>query len=175
MQRNTFETILGAGVLVSAIGFGTLLYKSNVSTSTDTYPLFANFDRVDGIRKGSEVKTAGITVGTVTESALDPKTYLARIKIELDKSIQLPSDSSLEITQEGLFGKRYLSLTLGSDDHIIAPNGNISFTQAGADLMQLLNKFMFSQKPEEDDRHSQNNQNATTPNTTTPAHANDVP
>lgn len=169
MQRSTFETILGAGVLTAAIGFGTLLYKNNTSTSPDTYPLYANFDRVDGIRKGSEVKIAGITMGKVIESALDPKTYLARVKIELDKKIQLPSDSSLEITQEGLFGKRYLSLTLGSDDHIIEPNGNISFTQAGADLMQLLNKFMFSQKPE-DDKNNQNQQNATTP-----THANDTP
>lgn len=169
MQRSTFETILGAGVLFTAIGFGTLLYKGNITTSPDTYPLFANFDRIDGIRKGSEVRIAGITIGKVAESDLDPKTYLARVKIELDKKIQLPSDSSLEITQEGLFGKRYLALTLGSDDHIIAPNGNISFTQAGADLMQLLSKFMFSQKPE-DDKHTQNQQN-----NTTPTHANDTP
>lgn len=173
MQRSTFETILGAGVLVTAIGFGTLIYKGSVTTPPDTYPLFANFDRVDGIRKGSEVKIAGITMGKVTESELDSKTYLARIKIELDKKIQLPSDSSLEITQEGLFGKRYLSLTLGSDDHIIAPNGNISFTQAGADLMQLLSKFMFSQKPE-DDKHNQSHQNTTTQNNM-PNNTNDTP
>lgn len=148
MQRNTFETILGAIVLAGTIGFGFTLYKSKASQSDDTYNLSAHFTRIDGIKKGTEVKVSGITVGKVLDSELDPKTFLAKLKIELDKKIQLPTDSALEITQDGLFGKKYLALSIGSDPDLIKPEGNIQFTQAGADLMQLLNKFMFSKADE---------------------------
>lgn len=146
MRRSVIETILGAVVLGAAALFGVVLYNQSKTISADTYALFAKFDRVDGVRKGSEVRISGIPVGQVVESQLDNESMLAKIKLELDKKIKLPTDSALEIASDGLFGKKYLALTLGSDEDYLQNGSEITYTQAGADLMQLVSKFMFSDK-----------------------------
>ncbi|MDP3532322.1 MAG: hypothetical protein Q8S31_03430 [Alphaproteobacteria bacterium] len=51
---------------------------------------------------------------------------------------------------------------MDSENQLIGPNGNITFTQVGAYLMQLLNKFMFPQKP--DEKKEGQKQNVTTEN-----------
>lgn len=156
MRRSVVETILGAVVLGAAALFGVVLYNQSNVISTDTYPLFAKFDRVDGVRKGSEVRISGIPVGKVVESQLDQDSLLAKIKLELDRNIQLPADSSLEITTDGLFGKKYLAITIGSDEEYLQQGAEIAYTQAGADLMQLVSKFMFSDKAANAGETSQN-------------------
>jgi phospholipid/cholesterol/gamma-HCH transport system substrate-binding protein len=146
MQRNMIETILGALVLVVAFIFLYTIYTSSSFKATKGYHVYAKFDRVDGIRKGTDVKISGIKVGSVVESDLDHKSFLARLKINLDKDITLPTDSSAEISSDGLLGRKYLALSPGADDETIPPEGDIQFTQSGVDLMDMIGKFMFSGK-----------------------------
>lgn len=156
MRRSAIETILGAVVLGAAALFAVVLYNQTSKIPHATYALFAKFDRIDGVRQGSEVRVSGIPVGKVVASELDDQSFLARVKLELDQKIKLPTDSALEITSDGLFGKKYLSLTIGSDEDYIQNGGEITYTQAGADLMQLVSKFMFSDKATGDSHNAEN-------------------
>jgi phospholipid/cholesterol/gamma-HCH transport system substrate-binding protein len=44
----------------------------------DTYPLTASFRSVEGITVGTDVRLAGVKVGTVTGLTLNPQTFLCR-------------------------------------------------------------------------------------------------
>ncbi|MGL5012659.1 MAG: MlaD family protein, partial [Paracoccaceae bacterium] len=76
MAENTSEVVAGAGVLAVAIGF--LVYagqSTGFSGGADTYPLTASFRAVDGITVGTDVRLAGVKVGTITSLDLNPTTF----------------------------------------------------------------------------------------------------
>ena len=77
MKDNLVETLVGAAVLVVAGLFVIYGYSVTESDSADGYNLTAQFDRVDGLTVGSDVRMSGIKIGTVTQLALDPQSYYA--------------------------------------------------------------------------------------------------
>ena len=100
------------------------------STGSAGYDLTARFDHIDGLTLGSDVKIAGVKVGSVTEQSIDPKTFQAIVGVRIDGAIKLPKDSSAEIVSDGLLGGKYLSLTPGGEDDNLKPGGRISITQS---------------------------------------------
>jgi len=144
MRRNVIETVMGAVVLVAAGMFLYFAYSGSRVRTVGGYELIARFERVDGIAAGSDVRISGIKVGTVTDNSLDPKTYLAVVKMSIRPTIQLPTDTAAEIATEGLLGGRYLSLVPGADDEMMKPGSVIKFTQSPVDIATLLGKFVFS-------------------------------
>ncbi len=144
MEKNLVETLLGAVVLVVAGLFLSFAYTSTSLTTSGGYDLLARFERIDGINVGSDVKLSGIKVGTVVEQKLDPDTFMAVIRMNIDPAVKLPTDTVAQITSEGLLGGQYLALVPGGDDRNIGPGGEIKYTQAPINLMALLGKFIFS-------------------------------
>jgi len=104
----------------------------------------AKFERVDGIREGGDVRMSGIKVGTIVSEALDPKTFMAIIKMSIDPSIKLPVDTIATITSTGLLGENYLALVPGNDEEFIKPGGAIDHTEAPINIFSLINKFVGS-------------------------------
>ena len=66
MKDNLVETLVGAAVLVVAAMFVIYGYSVTEADSGDGYSLNAQFDRVDGLTIGSDVRMSGIKIGTVT-------------------------------------------------------------------------------------------------------------
>jgi phospholipid/cholesterol/gamma-HCH transport system substrate-binding protein len=62
----------------------------------------------------------------------------------VQNDIKLPTDSSAEITSDGLLGGKYLSVAPGGAEKMLADNGAITITQGSVSLEQLLGKFIFS-------------------------------
>ncbi len=143
MKTNFFEAFVGAIVLVIAAIF--LVYTFNTANirPIDGYKLFAEFDRVDGLSAGSDVRMSGIKIGTVLELKLNPETYGALISLELNKDIKLPLDSSAQIISDGFLGSKFLALIPGSDIEYIDPGGKIEFTQSPLILENVLGQFLF--------------------------------
>ncbi len=156
MRRNLIETILGGVVLVVAGLFLAFAYKSTGIHAVSGYELFAKFDRIDGLKDGGDVRMSGIKVGTVIGQSLDPKTYLAVVRLSVDPSIRLPLDSAAEIVSDGLLGGKYMSLVPGAEEKMIEPGGEIKFTQSPLNLESLISQFMFSSpdkdKPDKDEK-----------------------
>ena len=73
------------------------------------YEIKAKFDRVDGILAGSDVRMSGIKIGTVTSSALDPKTYFANVSMNIRSDIKIPEDTSIAVSSDGLLGDYFLA------------------------------------------------------------------
>lgn len=143
--RGTAEVITGAAVLLTAASFlGFAIANSGRSAGTGGYSLSAKFDHIDGLAVGADVRVAGVKVGTVSDERIDPQTYLAIVNLKLRDDIQLPKDTSAEITSESLLGGKYLTLTPGGDSVMLKPGQVITITQSAVSLEQLLGKFIFS-------------------------------
>ena len=143
-QRNITELLAGGVVL--AVAFGFLVYAvANTGRSTGSgYTLSANFERIDGLNPGSDVRLAGVKIGRITTARIDPKTYQAQIQFTVQSDIKLPQDSSAEISSDGLLGGKVLSLVPGGDDKMLGDGGRLQITQSAVSLEQLLGKFIFN-------------------------------
>ena len=104
----------------------------------------ATFSDVTGLLPGNDVRIAGVKVGTVTDSRIDPQTFAAELTLRVDRSLKLPSDTSAEITSEGLLGGKYVSLVPGGSEKLLADGGKIQETQGSVSLESLLGRFIFS-------------------------------
>ena len=116
MRGNVIETVMGAVVLVVAALFLFFAYNTSQLRSVQGYELTANFEHIDGIRDGSDVRISGIKVGSVLGTTLDPKTFLATVRMSVEPSVKLPDDSVAEIISSGLLGDKYMSLVPGGSD-----------------------------------------------------------
>jgi phospholipid/cholesterol/gamma-HCH transport system substrate-binding protein len=145
MSGNVIETVMGAVVLVIAALFLFFAYTTSQVGAVGGYPVTAQFERIDGIRDGSDVRIAGVKVGSVVSESLDPKTYLATVKMSIDTEYKLPDDTVAEIISSSLLGDKYMSLVPGGSDKDIAPGGQIKYTQAPVSLENLIGQMIFSQ------------------------------
>jgi phospholipid/cholesterol/gamma-HCH transport system substrate-binding protein len=144
MRGNVIETVMGAVVLVVAAVFLFFAYSTSQFRSVSGYEVGANFERIDGVKEGSDVRIGGIKVGSIVSARLDPKTFLADVRISVEPSIKLPDDTVAEIVSAGLLGDKYLSLVPGGSDKDIPPGGRIKYTQSAVSLEHLIGQMMFS-------------------------------
>jgi phospholipid/cholesterol/gamma-HCH transport system substrate-binding protein len=144
MRGNMIETVMGAVVILVAALFLVFAYKTSQLRSVSGYQVTADFARVDGIRQGSDVRISGIKIGSVVGEDLDPKTFLANVRMSIDPAVQLPADTVAEITSAGLLGDKYMSLVPGGSEKVIPPGGRITYTQSSVSLENLIGQMMFS-------------------------------
>jgi phospholipid/cholesterol/gamma-HCH transport system substrate-binding protein len=143
-SRNVAEMLTGAVVLLITAGFLAYAVAHSGRSSVSGYPLIARFDHIDGLTVGSDVRMAGVKVGTIADARIDQESYLAVVTLTVQDRLQLPKDSSAEVTSDGLLGGKFLSLTPGGDSTMLEPGGTITITQSSVSLEQLLGKFIFS-------------------------------
>lgn len=143
MKRNLIETLMGAVVLIVAVFFVFTTYQNSGIKKDYGYQLSANFDKVDGITTGSDVRLGGIKIGTVIGAELDPKTYRARVRFGIRKDIQLPTDTTAEIVSDGLLGGKYVNIVPGAETDMLKDGGEIEYTQSSVNLEQLIGKIAF--------------------------------
>jgi len=142
-RTNAVETLTGAVIIVLAAGFLAYAVAHYGRSVGSGYTLHATFDSIDGLGVGSDVKMAGVKVGSVTATGIDPKTFQATVSLAVEEAIKLPKDSSASVVSEGLLGGKYLLLAPGGDAAMIPPGGQIDITQSSINIEQLLGKFVF--------------------------------
>ncbi|HUD50864.1 outer membrane lipid asymmetry maintenance protein MlaD [Parvibaculum sp.] len=144
MQSNLVETLIGAIVVVIAGVFLFYGYSTSGMRSANGYHVKAEFDRIDGLANGSDVRLSGIKIGTVVSQTLDPSNYQAIVTLSLAPDVKIPDDSSAKITSEGLLGSNYIAVTPGGSEDYLKDGSEISFTQGSVDLMGLISQAVFS-------------------------------
>ncbi len=151
MKDNLVETLVGFTVIVVAAIFVFYGYSVTGSSRSDGYVVSAEFDRVDGLTIGSDVRMSGIKVGTVSALSLDPQSYAANVSIIIGSDIDLPDDTSAKITSEGLLGGNYISLSAGGSEDMLSGGDEILYTQGSVDLIGLVSQALFSAGDQESD------------------------
>ena len=143
MAEHRAEILTGAAVLAVALGF--VLYATqglDMSGQAGSYPLRASFRSVEGITVGSDVRLGGVKVGAITELQLNPQTFFADATIAVQDPIQLPTDSAILISSEGLLGGNYVEIIPGGALENLGPGDEIEDTQGSVSLISLLMAFV---------------------------------
>ena len=144
MRGNVIETVMGAVVIVIAALFLLFAYQTSQLRAVSGYQVSADFQRVDGVLPGGDVRISGIKVGSILSETLDPKTYLATVTMSIEPSVKLPDDTVAEIVSAGLLGDKYMSLVPGGSDTLIPAGGKIKYTQSSVSLESLIGQMIFS-------------------------------
>jgi phospholipid/cholesterol/gamma-HCH transport system substrate-binding protein len=143
MSENTSEVVAGGLVLAAAAAF--LAYAAQATgwgEDPATYALTASFRSVEGVTVGTDVRLAGVKVGTVTSLSLNPQTFFADAGIALNKDVLLPDDSTILISSEGLLGGNFVELLPGGSLDNLSPGDEIEDTQGAVSLISLMMKFV---------------------------------
>lgn len=149
MRRNVIETVMGAVVLLVAISFIVFAFRSSGLSASGGYEVQAQFDDASGLAIGTDVRMAGVKIGTVSGQKLDPANFQASVTMQIDEAIKLPIDSSARIIPDGLLGGNFVALEPGAEDDNIQPGGRLEFTQGAINVVDLIARFMFS-APDDD-------------------------
>lgn len=144
MTSHATEVVTGAVVVAVAAGF--LVYASQFagvgSNGDGTYPLTASFRSIEGVTVGTDVRLAGVKVGTVTALALNPETFRADAIFSVQSDLQLPDDTAIAVASEGLLGGSFLELLPGGSAFNLEPGAEIEDAQSSVSIVQLLLKFV---------------------------------
>ncbi len=143
MKRNPIETVLGAVVLVVAAMFLAFAYSIADLQAVAGYEVKANFLKVGGLERGSDVRISGIDVGTVTGQTLDPSTFQAQVVMSIAPDVKLPADTEASIVSDGLLGGKYINLVPGRAQQQIAAGGVIAKTKDYQSLEDLVGQIIF--------------------------------
>lgn len=145
MSANKTEVAVGGAVLAVAIGF--VIYAGQVTGFTDRstgYPLTASFRSLEGVTVGTDVRLAGVKIGTVTGIDLNPQTFRADTTFSVRDGIDIPDDSAVVVSSEGLLGGNFVEIMPGGSPFNFAPGDEIEDTQGSVSLVSLLMKFVSS-------------------------------
>ncbi|MEP4377500.1 MAG: MlaD family protein [Alphaproteobacteria bacterium] len=143
MKRGAVETILGAVVLLIAIGFVFIGARSIDVQDNDGYELTARFLRVGGLDRGADVRISGVKVGSVIDRSLDEKTFEAVVTFSVRSDLRLPADTEAGVTAEGLLGGKYLRLFPGKATETLPPDGEIVQTRDFRALEDTVSEIIF--------------------------------
>lgn len=148
-HSSSAETLMGAAVIAVAVAFAAYAYKtSGVAAGSGAVGvrISADFDNVEGINVGSDVRLAGVKVGTVVGQGLNPDNLQAHLDMMIDAKVPLSDDTSAKITAEGLLGSKFVALEPGGSDVKLGDGGVISYTQGAVDVWSLISQSMFGNK-----------------------------
>ena len=148
MGKKSIETLVGFFVLLGLAGLLFLALKAanlgSFTSSGDTYSLSAKFDNIGGLKVRAPVRSAGVTVGRVASITLDPKTFQGVVRLDMQRAVQFPSDSSARILTSGLLGDQYIGLEAGAEEKVFVAGDTIKSTQSAVVLESLISQFLFS-------------------------------
>ncbi|GAB3340354.1 outer membrane lipid asymmetry maintenance protein MlaD [Chromohalobacter beijerinckii] len=148
MKRSKMmEFGVGLFVLAGILGMVFLgLRVSGISLGVpqDTFTLQANFANIGGLKSGSRVAMAGVTIGRVSDVELDPEWLDARVTMELEEDLEgkISRDSTASILTSGLLGEQYVGLSVGGDPEMLKEGDTIRDTQQALVLEQLIQQFV---------------------------------
>jgi len=126
--------ILVAGIFV--IGGKQYLFSS-------TYQLKSQFDNVEGLDAGADVRLGGVHSGTVHNIVLPHKPgEKVTVVMDLSESTHeiIKKDSVVTIETEGLLGNQYLAISFGSAKSSNVQDGDTLASQAPLEMSDLLAK-----------------------------------
>lgn len=146
-MNNLVETLVGTLVVIVAAAFAWYVYATtDVAKGRSGYVIKAVFDNASGITIGTDVRLAGIKVGSVIDQKLDQENYQAVVSMTIDRSVRLPEDTSAKITTDGLLGDKYIALDPGGSDIMLKDGDVLDNTQSSIDLWAMVNEYLFKKE-----------------------------
>ncbi|MBI4490143.1 MAG: outer membrane lipid asymmetry maintenance protein MlaD [Deltaproteobacteria bacterium] len=145
MKKYSMETTVGIFVAICLVSVAYLTLKlGDVSILGDnSYPLFAKFTSVSGLKVGSPVEMVGMQIGRVAGFTMDQKDQVAVVELRIGKGIKIYDDAMASIKSNGLLGDKYVKIDAGGAGGLLEPGGTITETEPPVDILELISKYAF--------------------------------
>ena len=137
------ELWVGAFVLVglAAIAYLSIAIGGLQSGGPGGLEIQATFDEIGGLKSRARVVIGGVKVGQVKGIALADD-FRARVTLDVDAKLPLPSDTSASILTSGVLGDQYVALEPGAEETTLASGDEIQFTQSAIVLERRIGKLI---------------------------------
>ena len=150
MRRGLLDFIVGLFILVGIIALVFLAFGvSGLThyTSSDFYTVRASFDNVGDLKVRAPVTIAGVRVGQVSAIYLNPVTFQATVRMQINKrEDKITDDTAASILTAGILGSNYIGLTPGYEEKVLQNNSEITTTHSALILENLIGQFLFNMK-----------------------------
>ena len=145
MKKYHHETVVGLFVFIGllCIGYLTVQLGHVRFLSDGSYPLYARFSSVSGLRIGNPVEMLGIEVGEVAGFKLDQEERVVLAELRVRRGIHVYDDAVASIKTSGLIGDKYVSIDPGGAGKLLNPGQTILETESPPDLGELIGKYAF--------------------------------
>lgn len=147
MNRKCLSTEFIVGIFLLA-GFAVFVYFSvfmgGMFLKPEGYTLKANFTNVSGLKENANVEIAGVPVGFVQSISLDLDRAIVTMHIK--KGVKVQDDSIASIRTKGLIGQKFVKITPGASDDLLADGDRIYDTEGVVDLEELIGKFIYGKE-----------------------------
>jgi phospholipid/cholesterol/gamma-HCH transport system substrate-binding protein len=104
----------------------------------DGYTIIAPFGSLKELKSGDEVRMAGVKIGVVEKTRLNPELRRAEALLRIDTGVKIPNDATATIAMAGLIGTNYIGVDLGSPSLPILKPGEEIHTKVTADLNTIM-------------------------------------
>jgi len=152
MERTGRDLWVGLFILagLAAIAFLSVSLGGASYRGPGGLELVATFDQVGGLKPRAPVVVSGVKVGQVAEIELS-EDLRARVVLDVDGQLALPTDTSASILTSGVLGDQYVELEPGADESSLAAGDEIEWTQNAMVLERLIGKLVQNFNGGEDD------------------------
>jgi len=136
MMRDKLNFFVGITFIIFCIS----LVNYNRNVDKDSFMIKAQFNRIDGLEIGSQLRLSGVQIGKVEKILITnnkPMVYFA-----INNNHMIPIDSSISIQTDGLFGNKYAIIEPGGAEKIIKNGDQIIFTEDSILVEDLLRKII---------------------------------
>ncbi len=147
MKKYSTETTVGIFVVIGLLSIGYMAVKLGKIPlfEENTYPLYARFTSVSGLKVGSPVEMFGIQVGKVAKLEIDFKREMALVQIQVRNGLSVYDDGSAAVKTAGLIGDKFIKLDPGGAGNPLKPGATITETTSSPDLEDLIGSLAFGQ------------------------------
>lgn len=142
MNQTRTEVIVGVFVVVGMICLGYLtirLGKLEVF-GNNGYVVYADFASVAGLKIGDPVEIAGVKIGRV--DSINLADDRGRLGLKIDNNVKLQEDVIASVRARGLIGDKFVVVSPGASDKLLAYGDKIRETESPPDLTELIGKYV---------------------------------
>ncbi len=145
MKRLNFDLVVGIFILAGLFSLAYLsiqLGEHTLFSARQQYTIKAEFASISGLRRGAVVEIAGVGVGRVARIELSDRQQ-ALVTMNIDYGVELSEDSIASISTQGIIGEKFIMISLGGSDVILADGDWLMETQSALNLEELISRFVF--------------------------------
>lgn len=125
MRKEKAEWKVGLFVIISlgAMTAAVIQFSKGTPLFSQTFHLGMRVADVGGVIPGAAVQMAGVPIGQVTDTRMDPDGRSVTILLEILEKYKIHGDAVFAIRQSGILGDRYISVTATENQKPILTDG----------------------------------------------------
>jgi len=144
-EYRKIEVIVGVFVLIGVMSISWLALKLGQvgGLGQDGYELVAIFEDAGGVREGSDIMLAGVSVGQV-KSVVLRNNKEAEMHFQINNGVKLATDATVAIRTKGLIGEKFVRVNQGFEEEYLAAGDEFEDTESAINIEDLISKYIFS-------------------------------